>query len=141
MMVLVFGACVAAVKSRPVPHHCVVIFFWSSGSMECTCMLFTLENGVPLMRYGASVVWHHSLLVMNGFNKTDAAVFSCRLCFLGVFPIISLLLRLFDYMCLLTISLLLKLITHATDLRSRETNATFIEAQGITAHNLFAVLN
>ena len=30
---------------------------------------------------GASVVWHHSLLLMNGFNKTEAAVFSCRLCF------------------------------------------------------------
>jgi len=29
---------------------CVVIFFWSSGIMECTCMLFTFENGVPLMR-------------------------------------------------------------------------------------------
>ena len=28
----------AAVKSRPVLHHCVVIFFWSSGIMECTCM-------------------------------------------------------------------------------------------------------
>ena len=27
-------------------HHCVVIFFWSSGIMECTCMLFTFENGV-----------------------------------------------------------------------------------------------
>ena len=35
---MVFSACVAAVKSRPVLHHCVVIFFWSSGIMECTCM-------------------------------------------------------------------------------------------------------
>ena len=24
---------------------------------------------------GASVVWHHSLPLMNGFNKTEAAVF------------------------------------------------------------------
>jgi len=47
----------AAVKSRPVLHHCVIIIFWSSGIMDCTCMLFTFENGVPLMRYGASVVW------------------------------------------------------------------------------------
>jgi len=39
-----------AVKSRPVLHHCVVIFFWSSGIMECTCMLLTFENGVLLMR-------------------------------------------------------------------------------------------
>ena len=30
---------------------------------------------------GASVVWHHSLLLINGFNKNEAAVFSCRLCF------------------------------------------------------------
>jgi len=35
------GACVAAVKIRPVLHHCVVIFFCSAGIMECTCMLFT----------------------------------------------------------------------------------------------------
>ena len=39
----------------------------------------------------ASVVWHHSLLLMNSFNKTEAAVFSCRLCFLRVFPFISLI--------------------------------------------------
>ena len=62
---------------------------WSSGIMECTCMLFTFENGVPLMRKGASVVWHHSLLLMNSFNKTEAAVFSCRLCFLRAFLFIS----------------------------------------------------
>ena len=48
-------------------------------------MLFTFENGVLLMR----VVWHHSLLLMNSFNKTEAAVFSCRLCFLRAFPFIS----------------------------------------------------
>jgi len=50
LLQLLFSACVAAVKSRPVLHHCVVIFFWSSGIMECTCMLFTFENGVLLMR-------------------------------------------------------------------------------------------
>jgi len=44
------GFCVAAVKNRPVLHYYVVIYFWSSGIMECTCMLFTFENGVPLMR-------------------------------------------------------------------------------------------
>jgi len=70
---------------------CVVIFFWSSGIMECTCMLFKFENGVPLMRLGASVLWHHSLLLMNGFNKTEAAVFLCKLCFLRAFPFISFL--------------------------------------------------
>ena len=29
---------------------------------------------------------------MNCFNKTEAAVFSCRLCFLRAFPVITLLL-------------------------------------------------
>jgi len=38
-------------------------------------MLFTFKNGVPLMRKGASEVWHHSLLPMDSFDKTDAAVF------------------------------------------------------------------
>jgi len=36
------------------------------------------------------VVWHHSKLLMNSFNKTEAAVFSCRLCFLRAFPFICL---------------------------------------------------
>ena len=31
------------------------------------------------------------LLLMNSFNKTEAAVFSCRLCFLRAFPFISLI--------------------------------------------------
>ena len=69
----------------PVLHHCVVICFWFSGIMECTCMLFTFEKRVPLMRYGSSVVLHHSLPLMNSFNKTEAAVFSCMLCFLRAF--------------------------------------------------------
>ena len=68
-----------------------LVFFWSSAIMECTCILFTFENGVPLMRQGASVVWHYSFLLMNSFNKTESAVFSCRLCFLGVFPFINLI--------------------------------------------------
>jgi len=38
------------------------------------------------------VVWHHSLLLMNGFNKSEAAVFLCKLCFLRAFPFISLIL-------------------------------------------------
>jgi len=55
-------------------------------------MLFTFKIGRPLMSLGASVVWHHSLLLINGFDKTEAAVFSCRLCFLRAFHFISLLL-------------------------------------------------
>jgi len=34
-------------------------------------------------------MWHHSSLLMNSFNKTEAAVFLCRLCLLGAFPFIS----------------------------------------------------
>jgi len=57
-------------------------------------MLFTLENGVPLSSahaLGASVVWHHSLLLMNSFNRNEAAVFSCRLCFLRAILFVSLI--------------------------------------------------
>jgi len=32
------------------------------------------------------------VLLMNSFNKTEAAVFSCRLCFLRAFPFITLIL-------------------------------------------------
>ena len=39
---------------------------------------------------GASLVLHPSLQLMNRFNKTDAAFFSCRLCFLRTFPFIRL---------------------------------------------------
>ena len=31
----ILSACVTAVKYRPVLHHCVVIFFWSSGIIDC----------------------------------------------------------------------------------------------------------
>jgi len=48
-------------------------------------MLFTFENVAPLMRLRASLVWHHSLLHMNSFNKTEAAVFARMLCFLRAF--------------------------------------------------------
>ena len=47
LLQLVFSACVAAVKCRRVLHRCVVIFFWSSGIMDC--MWFTFENRVLLM--------------------------------------------------------------------------------------------
>jgi len=47
LLQLVFSACVAAVKCGPVLHHCVVLFYWFSGIMDC--MLFTLEIGIPLI--------------------------------------------------------------------------------------------
>jgi len=45
-----FSARVSAVKYRSVLHHCVVIFFWSLGIMDC--MVITFENRVPVMRLG-----------------------------------------------------------------------------------------
>jgi len=44
-----YSWCLVPVKRHPVLHHCVAIFFWSSGIMGCTCVLLTFENGVPLM--------------------------------------------------------------------------------------------
>ena len=60
----------------------IVLDFLSSGIMDCTCVLLTFKNSVPRMRYVASVVWHLSLTLMNSFNKTEASISRCRLCFL-----------------------------------------------------------
>ena len=60
-------------------------------------MSFTFKNRVPLMRLGASMVWHLSLPLMNSFNKTEAAVFPCGLCFLRAFPFLSLILMRVEY--------------------------------------------
>ena len=81
------GGCKKSPRTTSLCSHILLVL------RECTCMLFTFENGNLLMRQRASVVCHHSLLLMNGFNKTEAAVFSCRLCFLRAFPFISLLLE------------------------------------------------
>jgi len=48
---------------------CLAKQFWSSWIMDCTCMLLTFGKRVPLMRQGASVVWHPSLPLMNNFNN------------------------------------------------------------------------
>ena len=81
--------CIDPLSWNSLIHHCVVIFFWSSGIIEC--MLYTFEKRVLLMRKGASVVWLLSLPRMNSFNKTEAAIFPCRLNFLKVFPFIGLI--------------------------------------------------
>jgi len=76
LLQLVISAFVAAEQFRPLLpllHHCVVVFFWSSGITDS--MLFTFENRVPLMRLGASVVWHLSFPLIDSFNKTEAAFF------------------------------------------------------------------
>ena len=84
------SACVAAVKCRPVLHHCVVIFFWSLGIMDY--ILFTFKNRIPLMLGSVrfKLEWHLSFPLMNCFNKIEAAIFPCRFCFLRAFPFISL---------------------------------------------------
>ena len=51
---------------------------------------------------GASVVGHHSLLLMNSFNKTEAAVFLCRLCFLRAFTFISFIVPFHHRVCNIT---------------------------------------
>ena len=45
-----FSTYVAAVICRPVLHHCVFIFFWSSAIIEC--MLFTFDNKSPARALG-----------------------------------------------------------------------------------------
>ena len=67
------------------------------------CVLMSVCRTHTIGEWVSSVVWHHSLLLMNSFNKTEAAVFSCRLCFLMAFPFIILVLE-FDA-CVMTVFL------------------------------------
>jgi len=78
---------VAAVQCFPVLHHCVDIFFWSSGIMDCMLLTFGKSSA-------------HALLGVSGvasFITTDEQLqynrgcfFSCRLCFLKAFSFIGL---------------------------------------------------
>ena len=57
----------------PVQHlyvHCRYIF-WSTGIIY---YVGTIVSRVPLICYGASVLWHISLTLMNSFNKTTTSV-------------------------------------------------------------------
>ena len=65
--------------------HC----FCSQGSWGVHVCCLHLKMEFRSCARVASVVWHLSLLLMNSFNKTEAAVFSCSLCFLRAFPFIS----------------------------------------------------
>jgi len=44
LLQLVFSACVAAIKCRPVLHHCVAILFWSSWIVCCQCTIDIFHN-------------------------------------------------------------------------------------------------
>jgi len=57
-------------------HWLYVIYLWKKNSAHAL---------------GASVVWYLSLPLINSFNKTEAAIFPCRLCFLRGFSFISLI--------------------------------------------------
>jgi len=66
-------------------------------SVKAPVLQILLENH-ELCKY-AKISLHIHIIVdlnkntgvmMNSFNKTEAAVFSCRLCFLRAFPFISL---------------------------------------------------
>ena len=59
-------------------HHCVVIFFWSSGIIDC--MFVYIWKWSSAHALGASVVLHLSLPLINSFNKTEVPVFSFRPC-------------------------------------------------------------
>ena len=79
-------------------QSCVVVQLYFSGpqvswSVHVCCLHLKME--FRSCAKGASVVWHYLLLLMNSFNKTDAAVFSCRLCFQGAFPFISFIITCF----------------------------------------------
>jgi len=63
-------------------HHCVVIFFWSSGINDCMFVYIWKRSSAHAL--GASVVWHFSLPLMKSFNKTEAAVFLFRPCSWGL---------------------------------------------------------
>ena len=49
-------------------------------------------------------------LLMNGFNQTEAAVFSCRLCFLRAFPFISLIVTRTQVNCMWKLTELLQIV-------------------------------
>jgi len=84
---LILSASVAAVKCRPVLHHCVVIIFLVIRAHGL--YLFTFENRLSLIRWKASVEWHLSLPLMNSFNKTDADIFHMQTVLLRAFPFLS----------------------------------------------------
>ena len=42
------------------------------------CIFYWLENKVSFMRLGLLIVLHHSLPLMNSFNKNETAIFCVK---------------------------------------------------------------
>jgi len=55
-------------------HGLYVVYIWEKSSAHALCGVSGVASSLPLM---------------NSFNKTEAAFYSCRLCFLGAFPFLS----------------------------------------------------
>jgi len=85
------------------------------------------------------VVWHHSLLLMNSFNITEAAVFSCRLCFLRAFPFISLIKIDLDTQGDIWSKVLVKLIFGGTELKVKVTDVKTTQCKSLLLISLVKV--
>jgi len=81
LLQLVLSSCVTAVKCRPILYHSVVIFFWSSGTIDCMFVYIWKWSSAHAQR-GRWWFGVFLLPLMNSFNKTEVAVFSFRPCFL-----------------------------------------------------------
>ena len=57
----------------------VQLHFWSSASLNCVVLVWKLRSAHDL---GASVGRNLKFSLMNSFNKTEAAISPCKLCFL-----------------------------------------------------------
>jgi len=53
------------------------------------CIVFTFENGVPRMHKDSLLFRHILCLLMNSFNKTEAAIFHIQTMFHEDFPLFS----------------------------------------------------
>ena len=73
------SSCVGAFKCHPTLHRCVVIFFWSTGIMNCMLIWFTKSFAHTLNGVGGVT----SLNAIDGQLWIHEAAFSaCKLCFL-----------------------------------------------------------
>jgi len=84
---LVFRASVVAVKCRTVlhVHHCVVMFWWSSGNIDC--LLFTFEKKVRYWASGVNGMASFHYYWWKALIKTRLLFSSFRLYFIVSFPL------------------------------------------------------